>query len=119
MNESIDIIAITESWMKLSTRYYSGEFTFPDYSLFHKDRQGQEGRGVLFLMKITLQILEVTIPNNRHNRVSIQVVSKHIKCQTTFVYHPPRSKVADDINLYNTLVNVVTTQYCTWQLQYP
>jgi hypothetical protein len=109
--ESIDIIAITESWMKLSTKHYLGEFTLPGYSLFHKDRQGREGGGVLFLVKNTLQILEVTIPNSRHDIVSIQVVGKHIKCQITLVYRPPKSKVADDIDLYNTLVDVVTTQH--------
>ena len=81
INEEIDIIAITESWMKSSTRNYLGEFTLPGYSIFHKDRQGREGGGVLFLVKNTLQILNVSIKTCSHEIVSIQVVGKHTKCQ--------------------------------------
>ncbi|KAG0418178.1 hypothetical protein EQH57_0786 [Dictyocoela roeselum] len=66
---------------------------------------------MLFLTKNTLQILEVTIPNRRHDIVSIKVVGKHIKWEITLGYRPLKSKVADDIDLYNTLVDVVTTQH--------
>ncbi|KAG0420555.1 hypothetical protein EQH57_0098 [Dictyocoela roeselum] len=112
MNECIDIITITESWMKLSTRYYSGEFTFPVTHYFTNiDRHDLKDGGVLFLVKSTLQIFEVTIPYSRHDIKSIQVVGKLIKCQITLVYRPSKSKVADDIDRYSTRIDVVTTKH--------
>lgn len=79
-------------------------------NFFHSDRQIQEGSWVLFLENKSLQILEVAISISRHDVVSIQVVSKHTKYQITFVYRPLKSMAADDVDLNNTLTDVVTIQ---------
>ena len=43
----LDIICITESWVNTGSRDFAGEYHLPGYTMFHSDREGREGGGVM------------------------------------------------------------------------
>ena len=45
--EPVKIIGITETWVDTAGRDFEGEYRLPGYSLFHQDRAGRAGGGVM------------------------------------------------------------------------
>ena len=113
MNEDLDIILISESWVNTETRDFSGEVCLPGYSLFHKDRtNGREGGGVLMLCKESLQVIEIHCHANNHDIVSVELIGNNRKkVQLTLVYRPGKITAEQDIELYEKLNTLITAQY--------
>lgn len=57
VTETNDVLAITESWIHVDTRYFSLEYTIPGYKMMHKDRTRREGGGVIIFVKDLLQYI--------------------------------------------------------------
>ena len=55
------MVAITESWVKSSTRDFAGEFAIPGYHLFLKDRLVREGGGVMLYVKESIKVRNCNI----------------------------------------------------------
>ena len=53
--EEIDIVAITESWLDMSGKLFMSEMQIKGYNMFHKDRRGRKGGGVVLYARETLQ----------------------------------------------------------------
>ena len=45
--EPVEIIGITETWVDTAGRDFEGQYRLPGYSLFHQDRAGRAGGGVM------------------------------------------------------------------------
>ena len=56
--EDPDIVCITESWLDMEKRDDKRQVSLPGYSIFHKDRIGRQGGGVLIYIKSCYSVLQ-------------------------------------------------------------
>lgn len=95
--------------MNEKDRDYLGEYVIPGYSIYHKDRQGRIGGGVLFLINENMQVTEVIFTAPKQDIISVNIIGKGSKkIQITLVYRPPKITATDDIDLYNNLDQIIT-----------
>ena len=77
--ENIDIIAITESWLDMSEKILLPEIQIQGYNIFHKDRVGRKGGGVVLYARDTLQCCINKSVKTNNNTESIWIDIKEIR----------------------------------------
>ena len=103
---SYDIIAISETWLDTERRDYDGEYHLPGYTMFHKDRVGRLGGGVLLYVRSHLKAVALLI-NSPHELVSAVVKGCTPPLRLVVVYRPPHSGRISDETLYADLSGLV------------
>lgn len=102
--EEVEIIAVTESWIDVSSRDYEGEYDLPGYTMYRKDRVGRMGGGVLLYVRSHLLTKLRKIDTN----FEILCVSfEGLDFQIILVYRPPHSVLGYDQELYNLLTETM------------
>ena len=104
--EKPDLVAITESWMKTSSRDFEGEFAIPGYQAFHKDRTDREGGGVLLYVRDHLRCADCNI-TSVHELLGVDLEIGTARYRVLLVYRPPGQLVEKDRDLYALLGTLV------------
>ena len=85
-----DVITINETHLNNTQK-----LTFPNYTIFRKDRHGRKGGGVAILCKSNLPVTEITIPNE-HKHIETVLIQIHIRTWPLYIctlYNPPKSQL--------------------------
>ena len=101
-----DLIAITETWLDTAVRDFAGEYHLPGYSLFHRDRQGRVGGGVLLYARSHL-LAVVVQTDSHHELVCAEIRGCVPRLQVLVVYRPPHYPRDSDTALYEDLSNII------------
>ena len=104
--ESAEIIGITETWVDTAGRDFEGEYRLPGYSLFHQDRAGRAGGGVMLYAKRHLNPVQIPIMTP-YEIVGAEVRGSEPKVQVFVCYRPPKHPLDVDLALYETLSALV------------
>ena len=104
--ESVEIIGITETWVDTAGRDFEGEYRLPGYSLFHQDRAGRAGGGVMLYAKRHLNPVQIPIVTP-YEIVGAEVRGSEPKVQVFVCYRPPKHPLDADLALYETLSALV------------
>ena len=88
--ESVEIIGITETWVDTAGRDFEGEYRLPGYSLFHQDRAGRAGGGVMLYAKRHLNPVQIPIMTP-YEIVGAEVRGSEPKVQVFVCYPPPNT----------------------------
>lgn len=110
LNEEIDIIAITETYIDTNNIDFTHEYQINSYKLYHKDRVGKRGGGVLLYIKENICSLEVQIPSNNSELLCVKINNKDIDINVVVVYRRPTHTYQEDIDLYNNLEKTLSTK---------
>ena len=97
--ENPDLVAITESWLKTSSRDFEGEFEIPGYQLFHKDRNNKEGGGVLLYVKNSINAVDCSIASE-YEILGVDLRIGSAKYTALLVCRPPRQLAEQDRDIY-------------------
>lgn len=62
--ETIDVVAITESWIHRDIRKFSVEYLFTGYSMMHKDRTRHKGGSVWIYVKDSLNCVRCNVQSD-------------------------------------------------------
>lgn len=100
-----DIIAITETWLDTERRDFVGEYHLPGYAMFHKDRIGRLGGGVLLYVRNHLNAVTMSI-NSPHELVGAEVKGCTPPLRVVVAYRPPHGTRASDESLYADLSEI-------------
>ena len=104
--ESVEIIGITETWVDTAGRDFEGEYRLPGYSLFHQDRAGRAGGGVMLYAKRHLNPVQIPIMTP-YEIVGAEVRGSEPKVQVFVCYRPPKHPLDADLALYEALSALV------------
>ena len=104
--EHVEIIGITETWVDTAGRDFEGEYRLPGYSLFHQDRAGRAGGGVMLYAKRHLNPVQIPIVT-LYWIVGAEVRGSEPKVQVFVCYRPPKHPLDADLALYETLSALV------------
>ena len=104
--ERVDIVAITETWIRTSERDFIGEFEIPGYRLLHKDRINREGGGVAMYILETLALTECTL-NTEKEILCIDLKLANDTYRFILVYRPPHRCLEEDRELYSEITNLI------------
>ena len=104
--EPVEIIGITETWMDTAGRDFEGEYRLPGYSLFHRDRAGRAGGGMMLYAKRHLNPVQIPIVTP-YEIVGAEVRGSEPKVQVFVCYRPPKHPLDADLALYETLSALV------------
>ena len=100
-----DIVAVTETWLDTERRDFAGEYYLPGYAMFHKDRRGRAGGGVMLYVRSHLSAVGVFVDSPH------EIVGADVRCnpplRVLVVYRPPQLARDSDESLYNDLSNLV------------
>ena len=99
---SVDIIAITETWLDTGGRDFEGEYHLPGYSMFHRDRVNRAGGGVLLYVRTLLTPVLVPIVSP-FEIVGAELRGCYPALQVFVVYRPPKHNLDPDLALYECL----------------
>ena len=97
-----DIIAITETWVDTVRKDLEEEFHLPGFTLFHQDRAGQAGGGVMLYVKRRLTPVSLPIATP-FEIVGADVHGSRTAIRFVVCYRPPRHPLDADLALYETL----------------
>ena len=110
MIKNIDIIAITETHLKIGKKDLVGEYEIPNFKFYYKDRKGaMKGGGVAVWVKNGLnpELVDIDYNNLQSDILTISISSSaknsKNKLKFTVVYRPPKQNLAEDELMYNTL----------------
>ena len=101
-----DLIAITETWLDTGNRDFDGEYHLPGYTMFHKDRVGRMGGGVLLYVRDHLNAIGVAL-DSPHEFVGADVKGCSPPLRVVAVYRPPHSTRDSDESLYSDLSRLI------------
>ena len=104
--EPVEIIGITETWVDTAGRDFEGKYRLPGYSLFHQDRAGRAGGGVMLYAKNHLNSVQIQIVTP-YEIVGAEVRGSEPKVQVFVCYQPPKHPLDADLALYETLSALV------------
>jgi hypothetical protein len=104
--ETVDIIAVTESWIHTGGNDFEAEFELPGYTMFKKDRIGRQGGGVLLYARSHLQATCHTI-NSAHELIGVEINGANLRLNIYLVYRPPHQTVDRDTELYSLLSRLI------------
>lgn len=104
--EKLDIIGITESWIRTDTRDFEAEFELLGFKMFRKDRVRREGGGVLLYVKDHLNPIECKIESG-HELLGIELTGLEKHVHIFLVYRPPHQLTDVDVSLYDQLNNLI------------
>ena len=104
--ENPHLVAISETWIKSSTRDFEAEFEIEGYQLFCKDREGKEGGGVLLYVKKDIQSIECSILST-HELLGVDLDMGATKYRVLVIYRPPSQSSERDIDLYRQLGDLI------------
>ena len=99
---SFDIIAITEAWLDTGGRDFLGEYHLPGYTMFHRDRVGRMGGGVVLYVRSHLQAIGVQT-DSLHEFVGAVLRGCTPTLHILVVYCPPHYPRDSDESLYHDL----------------
>ena len=101
-----DIIAITETWVDTGGRDLEEEFLLPGFTLFHQDRAGRAGGGVMLYVKrcLTPVALPIAAP---FKIVGADVHGGRMAICFVVCYRPPRHPLDADLAIYETFSGLV------------
>ena len=103
--ESVDIIAITETWIS-PARDFAAEYHLPGYTMHSRDRQHAAGGGVAVYVRDHLNCVQ--IPADTHFEVlGVELRGMDAALRLFVVYRPPHTSLADDLDLYRDLTLLV------------
>jgi hypothetical protein len=94
--DSLDIIAITETWLKTGNRDYIGEYSLPGYNILNRDRENRAGGGLMIYIKNNINITEVTLTNATSSELQCIDIGNEIKYRIILAYRPPNNSVTND-----------------------
>jgi hypothetical protein len=83
--ETVDIIAVTESWIRTDRNDFEAEFELPGYTMFEKDRIGRQGGGVLLYIRSHLQATCHTI-NSDYELMGLELSGLNLRLHIYLVY---------------------------------
>ena len=98
----VDVIGITETWVDTDGRDFEAEYSLPGYSLYHQDRAGRAGGGVMLYIKRHLTPVQLPIVTP-HEIVGAEVRGSVPKLQVFVCYRPPKHSADADLALYESL----------------
>lgn len=104
--ETVDILAITETWLEVEGRDYEGEYALPGFTMYRKDRIGRLGGGVILYARNNLN----TTPHDieaPYELVSMELNGHGPKIRVIVVYRPPHMVVEEEAELYGLLTRQV------------
>ena len=92
-SKKIDILAITETWLKPSdTLSCLSDLTPPGFSLLHKPRTRGRGGGVGFLISNEFKVTDYTIPScSTFECICLKVSGSSFEGLVLCMYHPEPS----------------------------
>lgn len=102
----VEIIGITETWVDTAGRDFEGEYSLPGYSLFHQDRAGRAGGGVMLYAKRHLNPVQIPIVTP-YEIVGAEVRGSEPRVQFFICYRPPKHPLDADLALYESLSALV------------
>ena len=85
--EPVEIIGITETWVDTAGRDFEGEYRLPSDSLFHQDRAGRAGGGVMLYAKRHLNPIQIPTVTP-YKIVGAEVRGSKPKVQVFVCYRP-------------------------------
>ena len=86
----VEIIGITETWVDTSVRDFEAEYRLPGYALFHQDRVGRAGGGVMLYVKRHLNPVQIPIVTP-YEVVGAEVRGSEPLVQLFICYRPPQA----------------------------
>lgn len=106
--ENFDIVAITESWIKVDTRDFIGEFQIEGYKMYNKDRKSRQGGGVMLYVRESLRsTLSQMGDTDDYDLLGVDIKAENLILRIGIVYRPPASAEEIDNSLYTTLGNFI------------
>ena len=101
-----DIIAITETCVNTVGRHLEEEFHLPGVTLFHQDRAGRAGGGVMLYVKrcLTPVALPIATP---YERVGADVHRGRTAIRFVVCYRPLQHPPDADLDLYETFSGLI------------
>ena len=90
--DSIDILAITETWLSTNSEYEKCEIIPPGFEIIHVDREGRRGGGVAVIFRQELSVVKRdigTFESFEHCVIDINGMSN--KLRLAVIYRPPSS----------------------------
>ena len=102
--ENPDLVAVTESWLRTSSRDFEGEFAIPSYQMFHRDRNDRNGGGVLLYVKDSLNSVICSITSN-HEFLGVDLDIGGASYRVLVAYKPDSSR--EDRTWYEALGSLV------------
>ena len=100
--EPTEIIGITETWVNTAGRDFEGEYRLPGYSLFHQDRAGRAGGGVMLYAKRPFNPVQIPIVTP-YEIVGAEVRGSEPKVPVLVCYRLPKHPLDADLALHETL----------------
>ena len=100
--EHLDIICITETWIKTDGRDFEGEFFLPGYTMFKRDRELRAGGGVVIYARNHLNAQPIPC-DSPYEIVGVKIRGHQTMVQLFAVYRPPRQVRGRDLEMYDTL----------------
>ena len=94
--EEVDIVAITESWLDMSGKLFLPEVQLDGFNIFHKDRSGRKGGGVVLYVKSTLQCCinsSIRVGDDNTESVWVDVTGGRDKIVLGLIYRPPNESM--------------------------
>jgi len=95
------VIAVTETWLD-PVRDFAGEFHLPGYTMFHRDRVGRAGGGVMLYVQTHLAPIELRT-DSAHEFVGAELRGCDPPVTVIVVYRPPHRPLDYDESLYRDL----------------
>ena len=99
-------MAVTETWLDTGRRDFTGEYYLPGYVMFHKDRTGRSGGGVMLYVSTGLSAIGVVV-DSPHEIVGADVRGCTPPLRVLVVYRPPHRPRDSDESLYSDLSTLV------------
>jgi hypothetical protein len=100
--ENFDIVGVTESWIHCDGPDFEGEFDLPGYAMFHKDRIGRQGGGILLYVRSHLTATRLPI-DSPYELMGVELNGQDAKVQLFLLYRPPHQTLDSDTALYSLL----------------
>jgi len=104
--ESVDIICITETWLRTDERDFTEEYHIPGYVMYLRDRGQRAGGGVMIYARSHLHTVLRTndLP---HEVIGIELRELGQTLHLYLVYRPPHQTVDCDRDLYGSLSDIL------------
>ena len=106
--EKPDIIMITESWLNMRDKHFTGEAAINGYNMFEKCRCHKAGGGVLLYVKNGINVIKVSkIDVEEYDSLYVEIKNNNRGYILGVVYRPPKQTEENDMRLYNEIKSII------------